>query len=104
MNKMQQLMQLLEQQPNDAFLLHALALEYIKIGNDEEARKLFENLLTIHPNYVGSYYHLAKLLERNHQINLAKEWYEKGIQVALQANDKHACSELRSAYEALLED
>jgi len=79
-------------------------LEYIKTGNDEKARQLFENLLAIHPNYVGSYYHLAKLLERNHQISLAKEWYEKGMQAALQVNDKHAYSELQSAYETLLEN
>ncbi len=32
-----------------------------------EARKLFEELLNREPAYVGSYYHLGKLLERNNE-------------------------------------
>ena len=31
--------------PSDSFLQHALALEYIKIGNDESAKVLFEEIL-----------------------------------------------------------
>ncbi|HUR66777.1 MAG TPA: hypothetical protein VMZ03_10570, partial [Chitinophagaceae bacterium] len=65
MNKIPRLMELLQQNPTDSFLQHALALENIKIGNDEEARALFESILQREPGYIGSYYHLAKLLERN---------------------------------------
>ena len=36
---------MLETQPADSFLQHALALEYIKLGNEEEARRLFEEIL-----------------------------------------------------------
>ena len=32
-------------QPGDNFLQHALALEYIKIGRDGDARLLFESIL-----------------------------------------------------------
>ena len=51
-------------QPGDNFLQHALALEYIKIGRDGDARLLFESILDRDPAYIGSYYHLGKLLER----------------------------------------
>jgi Tfp pilus assembly protein PilF len=51
--------------PADSFVQHALALEYIKLGNDEQAKVLFEEILNREPGYIGSYYHLAKLLERN---------------------------------------
>lgn len=88
--------------PEDAFLQHALALEYIKLGQDDEARQVFEELLGREPGYVGSYYHLAKLLERTGQQALAIEWYEKGMQAAKAANDKHAYGELKSAYEELM--
>jgi len=57
-------------------------LEYIKAGNDAEARKLFEAILTRDPGYIGSYYHLSKLLERAGETNLAIEWYEKGMEAA----------------------
>ncbi len=64
MNRIEKLQEFLASNPKDNFLRHALALEYIKIGNDDEAKILFENILTEDETYIGSYYHLAKLLER----------------------------------------
>lgn len=93
---------MLQATPNDNFLRHALALEYIKEGNDAEAEQLFKSILTQSPDYVGSYYHLAKLLERNGNTQDAISWYEKGMQTAKKANDMHAYNELQSAYEDLV--
>ena len=87
--------------PGDNFLQHALALEYSKIGDEEEARRLFEEILTRDPGYIGSYYHLAQLLQRTGETAKAVEWYEKGMEAAKKAGDKHAYGELRSAYEEL---
>jgi Tfp pilus assembly protein PilF len=91
----------LKDSPNDSFLQHALALEYIKINDDVAARALFETLLQREPGYVGSYYHLAKLLERANEINAAIVLYEKGMAVAKEAGDKHAYNELQIAKEEL---
>lgn len=102
MNRTEQLKAFLLQNPADSFVQHALALEYVKAGEDNEARQLFEQLLQRDPAYVGSYYHLAKLLERTGQEKLAIEWYEKGMAAAKIANDNHAYSELLSAYEQLI--
>lgn len=101
-NRIEKLQELLQQMPGDSFLRHALALEYIKLNNDKEARILFELVLKNEPAYVGSYYHLAKLLERNGETTLAIEWYEKGMQQARAANDNHAYNELQAAYEDLV--
>lgn len=101
MDRIAKLKQFLSENPQDAFLQHALALEHIKAGDDPSARSLFENILTHDPEYVGSYYHLAKLLERTGQPELAATWYEKGIQQARRAGDNHALNELRMAYEEL---
>jgi Tfp pilus assembly protein PilF len=101
MERIEKLKEYLLATPNDPFLEHALALEYIKAGQDAEARQLFEELLRRDPNYVGSYYHLAKLLERTGEQSLAIEWYEKGMEAAKAAGNKHAYGELRSAYEEL---
>jgi hypothetical protein len=54
------------------------------------------------PGYTGSYYHLAKLLERTNETALAIQWYEKGMEVAKAAADHHALGELRAAYEDLV--
>jgi Tfp pilus assembly protein PilF len=87
--------------PEDSFLQHALALEHIKLGNDEAARELFERILNREPGYIGSYYHLAKLLERNDKTEEAIRIYEKGMAEAKKAGDNHAFGELRGAYEEL---
>jgi Tfp pilus assembly protein PilF len=101
MDRITQLKEFLQASPGDSFLRHALALEYIKIGDDNTARSIFEEILTQDPGYIGSYYHLAKLLERTGDTDAAIVWYEKGMEAAKQAGDKHAYGELRSAYEEL---
>lgn len=101
MDKIQRIQQFLKDNPNDNFLLHALALEYIKIDNDTEAQMLFQKILTQSPDYVGSYYHLAKLLERIGNNEAAITWYEKGMAAAKTAKDQHSYNELQAAYEDL---
>ena len=93
---------MLVQNPADSFLQHALALEYIKLGNDEGARRLFEEILNREPGYIGSYYHLAKLLERNEKTEEAVKVYEKGMEESKKAGDNHAYGELKGAYEELI--
>ncbi len=102
MDRIERIREFLKASPGDNFLRHALALEYIKTGNDAGARKLFEEILTGSPEYVGSYYHLAKLLERVNEPALAMEWYEKGMDAAKKAGDQHSYNELQSAYDELI--
>ena len=102
MDRIEKIKEFLAQQPNDSFLQHALALEYIKLGKDEEAKKLFHNVLELDPSYIGTYYHLAKLYERNEKVDEAVKIYEKGMQEAKKAGEDHAFGELRSAYEELV--
>ncbi len=101
MERIEKLKEFLKASPTDSFLKHALGLEYIKLGNDEDARKLFEEILNKEPGYVGTYYHLAKLLERTDETDKAIEVYEKGMEEAKKAGDDHAFGELRGAYEEL---
>lgn len=101
MDRIEKLKQFLLANPNDSFIKHALALEYIKLGDDTSARSLLEELLKKDPGYVGSYYHLGKLLERNNEMELAVQWYQKGMEQAQKAGENHAFGELRGAYEEL---
>ena len=101
MDRVEKLKEFLRQNPADSFVQHALALEYIKAGDDAAAQKLFEDILQREPTYVGSYYHLAKLFERIGNNEAAVQWYEKGMEAAKRAGENHAYNELRSAYEEL---
>jgi Tfp pilus assembly protein PilF len=102
MERVEKLKTFLKDNPADSFVQHALALEYIKSGYNNEARNLFEDILQRDPGYIGSYYHLAKLLETMNEKELAISWYEKGMAAAKKANDNHAYNELRGAYEDLI--
>ncbi len=101
MSRIEKLKSFLAETPDDSFVQHALALEYIKLNNDAEAEKLFIHLLSNDPGYVGSYYHLAKLLERKGMDDEAVTWYEKGMQEAKKAGNRHAYNELQSALDEL---
>jgi Tfp pilus assembly protein PilF len=101
-NRIEKIQEYLKVNPKDNFLRHALALEYIKIDNDNAAKDLFLTILQDSPDYVGSYYHLAKLLERIGETGLAIEWYEKGMIEAKKLKDNHSYNELQAAYEDLV--
>jgi Tfp pilus assembly protein PilF len=103
MEKIEKLKSFLINSPGDSFLKHALALEYIKQGDERAARDLFLEILDQDPSYIGSYYHLARLLERTGETENAKNWYEKGMIAARKAGDSHAYNELRAAYEDFID-
>jgi len=102
MDRIEKLKRFLEQRPDDAFLLHALALEYVKRDDEPSARAMFERVLASDPMHTGTYYHLAKLLERNGERENAVRIYEEGMEVCRREGDEHALRELRAAYEDLV--
>lgn len=91
----------LEKNPRDSFCRHALAMEWVKVGDDASARESLEALLEDDPDHTGSYYHLGKILERMGDAEAAKSAYERGLSAALRTRDAHAARELRQAMEAL---
>ena len=102
MNRIERILEFLKASPEDNFLKHGLALEYIKIGENAKAETLFTEILTASPDYIGSYYHLAKLLEAGGNQEAAISWYEKGMAAAKAAGDQHSYNELQSAREDLV--
>lgn len=103
MSRIEKLLEYLQTNTDDSFLQHALALEYIKIGEEHKAEQLFITILDREPGYVGSYYHLGKLLERKGEYQDAIGIYEKGMKYAKQAADNHAYNELMMAKEEIEE-
>lgn len=101
MERIEKLQEFLKASPADNFLQHALALEYIKLGEEETAKTLFEAILEREPGYVGSYYHLGKLWERMGNFEEAAGVYEKGMEECKKVNDRHAYNELQMALEEI---
>ncbi len=101
MDRIEKLLELLKNDEKDSFLNHALALEYIKMGNDQKALSLFVDLLENEPTYVGSYYHLGKLYEKIGEIEKAIDIYENGMREAKKVGDQHSYNELMGAKEEI---
>jgi tetratricopeptide (TPR) repeat protein len=102
--RLEQLLDMLNDSPDDAFLRFALAMEYDKLGQYSESLGAFLKLRETHPDYVGLYYHLGKWFERNGNLEGAVMSYKEGIDVAKRQGDRHALGELRAAYAALEEE
>jgi FimV-like protein len=101
MDRIEKLKEFLQAEPDDIFVKHALALEYIKIGDKAGARRLLEEVLAKDAGAVGSYYQLGKLLEGMGDLALARSWYEKGMAAAKAAGERRAYNELHTAYDDL---
>ncbi len=100
-DRLSKLLQLHAEAPKDAFLNHALALEYIKLAQEDKALLYFNCNLHNDPNYIATYYHLGKLQERNGHTDDAINTYQKGMELAKAQNDMHTYNELQAAWEDL---
>lgn len=97
LHRIQQLLAFLEEEPDNPFNLYALALEY-QHTDPKQADNFFNQLLTVHKNYLPTYYHAAAFYAEEGNIQKAKETYEKGIELATKVQDEHALKELKNAY------
>ena len=91
------LKEFLKDDPNDSFVIFALAKEYEKQNLKKLALDTFLYLKDKDTNYIGLYYHLGKLYEELGETDNALLTYENGVDIAKKAADFHALSELHNA-------
>jgi len=100
-NRLQQLLDFLENSPGDAFISFAIAKEYEGLGQLDKSLTAYEALVKSQPDYVGTYYHLGKLYEKLEKFDAAETTFTTGISIAKAAGDKHAAGELQGALDML---
>jgi Tfp pilus assembly protein PilF len=88
--------------PNDSFSRYALALEYVKANQPDEAVREFETVKTNDADYVATYYQLGKLYQQLGKLHEAEKTFRIGITVAAKLKDEHTRSEMEAALEELL--
>lgn len=96
-DRLQQLLSLLKNSPNDSFINFAVAKEYESLGDDKKALKYYLQLVEKDAMYVGTYYHLGKLYEKMEELEKAFSTYKDGMNVAKLQGDQHAYNELAGA-------
>jgi Tfp pilus assembly protein PilF len=102
MNRIEILQGFLKDDPKDSFSRYALALEHVKAGQPDDARREFETVRENDPGYVATYFQLGQLYRTMGLKHDAEKTFRTGITVAAQAGDEHTKSELEGALEMLL--
>ena len=87
---------------NDSFSRYALALEYVKLGQNDDAVREFETVKAKDPDYVATYYQLGQLYRNISMPHEAERTFRSGITIAAKIGDEHTRSELEGALEMLL--
>jgi Tfp pilus assembly protein PilF len=102
MSRIELLKGFLKENSADSFSRYALALEYVKLGQNEDARREFETVMKNDPDYVATYYQLGQLYRAMSMTHDAEKTFRTGMTVAAKLGDEHTRSELESALDILL--
>ena len=94
----------LKENADDSFSRYALALEYVKLGQNDDAVREFEMVRRRDPDYVATYYQLGQLYRTMLKAHEAEKTFTSGITVAAKIGDQHTREELEAALEMLLGD
>jgi len=100
MSRIAELEALLDERPDDPFIIYALAREYENGAGTMQALLMYEHLVTNHPEYIGTYYHYAKLLQGAGNLNEALRLVNMGIERGTVIKEMHAVSELKGLLTA----
>ena len=93
MKQLAQLKKMLEDEPNDPFLLYSIALQYADTA-PATTISLLQELHAHQPNYLPAIERLAYLLEEAEDYSSAKIFATKGIATAQQQNESKTKKEL----------
>ena len=102
MNRIEILKGFLNENANDSFSRYALALEYVKLGQHDDAVREFETVKKNDPDYVATYFQLGQLYQKIGKTHDAEKTFRTGMTVAAKIGDEHTRSELEGALEGLL--
>ena len=94
-NRLAQLEALLAEDPNDVFVVYAIALEHYKLGSAQKSIALLKDLIAQHESYVPAYFKLGQWLSEMDAMNDAKSYLETGIDQAKIKGDTKAIQEMR---------
>lgn len=101
MDRLAKLNDLLTRQPDDLFLLYALAMEYRKANNKSEALRYLDRVIAKDPLYCAAYQQAGQIHEEAGDIDSARKAYQSGMEAAGRKGDAHAREEMAAALDML---
>ncbi len=101
MPRIEDLKKLLAAEPNDAFVLYALAQEHAKLTQFAEAIALYDRCLAADPSYLYAFYHKARAQQAAGDVPAALATLRTGIAAARGRGDSKAWNEMQSFLDEL---
>ncbi len=96
-----QIQKLLDLEPNDPFMLYAMATDYAKEGEHESAIEFYQKTIEVDAEYCYAYYHQARSYEALGRLEEAKSTLDRGLEVSERVGDSQAINETRQ-YRTML--
>jgi len=94
MDRLQQLLAMLEKEPGDAFCLYGVAQEHARADRHDEALGWYDRTIAADPGYCYAYFHKARSLEALGRVPEAIATLRAGAAEADRCGDRHARSEI----------
>ena len=91
-SRLEVLIELLKNEPNDTFTLYAIALEYISLKEYENAIKYLSVVIEQDENYIAAYQQLGYVFSTINKKEEATKTYQRGLEIANIIGDKHAAN------------
>jgi tetratricopeptide (TPR) repeat protein len=95
------ILEMLADDPNDAFLRYGLGMEYLSEGAHEEALRTFRELTEVAPDYVPGYQQAGQVLTKLGRTDEARDFFRRGIATAQKVGNAHARDEMQGFLEGL---
>lgn len=102
MSRIDAIRKLLNDSPQDTFLLYSLGMELLSAGQTAEAVRQFQRVIELDPEYLAAYQQAAKALQTLGDKPAAADMLRKGIVVADKKGDRHARDRMQPVLDALL--
>lgn len=93
-SRRERIVQMLNDEPDDAFLRYSLAMELDKEGQHEGSLETFQGLMQDQPPHVPSFFMAAQQLARLERVEEAQTILRTGIEEARRQNESHAAGEM----------
>ena len=96
------LLEQLENDGDDPFILYAVAMEYLSANDQENVESYLQKVRAEFPDYLPVYYQLAKLLDDQDRVDEAIAILKEGMRLAKKENESKTLKELEQYLANLL--
>lgn len=94
LSKIEQLENLVKENPDNALINYTLGIEYIHIGENRKAITVLKEAIKLEPDYSAAYRELGKAMTKANLDKKAIDVFNKGIAVAEEKGDIQTANEM----------